>query len=151
MKTIRFAFLCAALPFFGVMAGTCPAAAHADNNIAVPGHAVVRDRQVFHIPGLSDGSTGNAVSSGFSGEGSGQELGQYSLLERQADMFRVLSALETRVGDSALLDKVRHKLPELTGRRLKMIASLSDHMEGSRQEPGNNVAFLLIATLIIFS
>jgi hypothetical protein len=76
---------------------------------------------------------------------------RFSLIEKRTDLFKVLSVLEKRISDSVLLDKVRHKLPELSQERLSMIASLSDRMEGSRQDPGNNIAFLLIATLIIFS
>ena len=150
MKTIRFVYLLAVLSFFAVMAGTCPAAGYQDKNV-VPGHAAVQGKQNFYIPGLFDRNPGNAVTREFSVGSRGPAQRQYSLLEKQADMFRVLSILETRIGDSALLDKVRHKLPELREKRLQMIASLSDRMEGSRQDPGNNVAFLLIATLIIFS
>ncbi|NJD57342.1 MAG: hypothetical protein FIA94_13205 [Nitrospirae bacterium] len=149
MKTIRIACLFAALSFFAVMAGTCPAAGYTDKSV-VPGHAVSPDKHL-PVPGLFGGDPGNAGSRDVSEGGSVPAQRQYSLLEKRADMFRVLSVLETRIGDSVLLGKVKHKLPELSEKRLKMISSLSDRMEGSKQEPGNNVAFLLIATLIIFS
>jgi hypothetical protein len=150
MKTIRIVYLLAVLSFFAVMAGTCPAAGYQDRN-DVPGHAAVQGKQGFHIPRLFDRDSGDAAIREFSASNRGPAKRRYSLLEKQADMFRVLSILETRISDSVLLDKVRHKLPELSQERLSMIASLSEHMEGSRRKPENDVAFLLIATLIIFS
>jgi hypothetical protein len=149
MKTIRIVYLLAVLSFFAVMAGTCPAAGYQDRN-DVPGHAADQHKRSFQSPGLFDGYPKSLTMKSVSGS---SELPQrrFSLIEKRTDLFKVLSVLEKRISDSVLLDKVRHKLPELSQERLSMIASLSEHMEGSRRKPENDVAFLLIATLIIFS
>jgi len=149
MKTIRIACLFVVLSSFFMMAGICPAAGYPDMN-TVAGHAADQHKRSFQSPGLSDGYPKSLTMKSVSGS---SELSQrrFSLIEKRADMFKVLSVLEKRISDTVLLEKVRHKLPELSEERLSMIASLSEHMEGSSRKPENNVAFLLIATLIIFS
>jgi hypothetical protein len=74
-----------------------------------------------------------------------------SLIHDDAGMFKVISVLEKRIHDRELIEKVKHKLPALNEKRLKMLVSLSDRMAASASEPEDNIAFLLIATLIIFS
>ena len=149
MKTIRIAFLFTVLSSFFMMAGICPAAGYPGMN-AVGGHAADQHKRSFQSLGLFDGYPESLMMKSVSGS---SEMFQrrFSLIEKRTDMFKVLSVLEERISDSVLLDKVRHKLPELSEERLNMIVSLSEHMGGSIRKPENNVAFLLIATLIIFS
>jgi len=149
MRTIRIAFLFIAFAFF-LLAGTCLAAGQAGMR-GVPAHAVDQNSIGFQNPGPFAGYPEKLTTAGAHNISKEQPAHQLSLLERRSDMFKVLSVLEKRIGDRELIEKVRHKLPELSEKRLKMIASLSDRMEGSSREPEHNVAFLLIATLIIFS
>lgn len=150
MKIIRTAALFIAVVVFLALAGTC----HAAGQAAMTGGPVYAADQ--HSFGLQTPKPFAVYperltitrARNISKE---QPAHQLSLLERRSDMFKVLSVLEKRIGDRDLIEKVSHKLPELSEKRLKMIVSLSDRMEGSRRDPENNIAFLLIATLIIFS
>ena len=148
MRTIRIASLLIALVF--LLAGTCLAAGQAAMR-GVPAHAVDQNIRGFQTPGPFAGYSERLTITGDRSMSKKQPTHKLSLFERRFDMFKVLSVLEKRIGERELIEKVRHKLPELSETRLKMIASLSDHMEGSSREPEHNVAFLLIATLIIFS
>ena len=149
MKTIRNASLFIALVFLA-LAGTC----RADGQAAMSeyaAHAADQQSVGFQHPGPLAGHPEMLTMTGVRNIGRKQPEYRLSLHERRTDMFKVLSVLEKRINDKDLIEKVRHKLPELSEKRLKIIASLSDRMEGSRRDPKNNVAFLLIATLIIFS
>lgn len=149
MKTIRIASLFTILSSFFMIAGICPAAGYPGMNTGA-GHAADQHKRSFQSPGLFDGYPKSLTMKSVSGN-SELPRRRFSLIEKRTDMFKVLSVLEKRISDSVLLDKVRHKLPELSQERLSMISSLSERMEGSRRKPENDVAFLLIATLIIFS
>jgi hypothetical protein len=117
----------------------------------ISGHATDQDKGIVQQAGAFGGYTGQLSPGIMRIEGKAQSAGQGTLIRSDADMFKVLSVLEKRIGDRELLDKVKHKLPALSEKRLKMLASLSDHMAAGTGEPENSIAFLLIATLIIFS
>ena len=149
MKTIRIAALSVVFVFLA-LAGICRAAGQA---AVTGGPTHVADQQSLGFPNPRPfaGYPERLTITGVRNISKVKPADQLSLLERRSDMFKVLTVLEKRIGDRDLIDKVRHKLPELSEKRLAMVASLSDRMEGSRREPEHNIAFLLIATLIIFS
>lgn len=149
MRTIRIAFLFIAFAFY-LLSGTCLAAGQAAMRGA-PAHAGDQHSMSFQTPGPFAGYPERLMITGARNISKEQPADRLSLPERRFDMLKVLSVLEKRINDRELIEKVRHKLPEMSEKRLRMIASLSNRMEGSRQEPEHNVAFLLIATLIIFS
>lgn len=70
---------------------------------------------------------------------------------REAEISQILSALKSKVESRRLPPKARAKLATLSDARLRLIASLSKQMlESDRTLPGD-VAFLLIASLLILS
>jgi hypothetical protein len=72
----------------------------------------------------------------------------------KGDISKILSVLEKRTADSNLLKKAEEKLLTLSKTRAHLIASLSDRMHetaGGDNTVGNDIAFLLIAALIILS
>lgn len=150
MKVIRTATLFVAVIVLLVLAGMSDAAGKPAITIDSR-YTADQQNTITQSSGIPKGYGGRLTIRNAAGSRLESPQDRFSLLERQAHMFKVLAALEKRIDDSELLDKVRHKLPELSEKRLNMIASLSDRMEGSSKEPGHNVAFLLIATLIIFS
>ena len=76
---------------------------------------------------------------------------KYSLLDHSAEMFKVLSALKTRVRDRRLFEKIAEKLPTLSDERLRIVVSLSDRMSAGGESAKKDFAFLLLTTLIVFS
>lgn len=76
---------------------------------------------------------------------------EYSLLDHSAEMFKVLSALRTRVKDERLFKKIAEKLPTLSDERLRIAVSLSDRMSTGGHSVKKDFAFLLLTTLIVFS
>ena len=74
--------------------------------------------------------------------------------DQKGDISKVLSALGKRTADSSLLKKAEEKLLTLSRTRAHLIASLADRMAeagGANKTVGNDIAFLLIAALIIVS
>lgn len=70
---------------------------------------------------------------------------------RRADLGRILAVLQMKMGTHSLPDKVREKLSTLPDGQLRLIASLSDRIAGEGQTPSADLAFLLVAALIILS
>lgn len=70
---------------------------------------------------------------------------------RRADLGRILSVLEMKMGAHTLPGKVRDKLSTLTDGQIGLIASLSDRIVDESHTPSADIAFLLIAALIILS
>lgn len=150
MKTIRITSVFISLTVFLMLGGTCLAAGQAAVK-GVPAHESDRDSMGVQAPRPIAGYPERLTVTGSRSISKEQPADQLSLLEKHSDIFKVLFVLGKCINDRDLIEKVRHKLPELSEKRLRIIASLSDRMEGSRQEPEHNLAFLLIATLIIFS
>jgi hypothetical protein len=70
---------------------------------------------------------------------------------RQAALDRILSVLEVKMGGQSVPDKVRDKLRTFSDGQIRLIASLSDRIDGEDRTAGADIAFLLITALIIFS
>jgi hypothetical protein len=69
---------------------------------------------------------------------------------RQAGIARIQSALDARgVGPIARI-KVAEKLPGLDDDRLRLMASLADRVIAA-DAPGGDIAFLLLASLLVLS
>ncbi len=66
-------------------------------------------------------------------------------------IFKVLAVLEHRVGDTRLLDKAKDKLAGMSDRRLRLAVSLSERADERNTSAEHDIAFLLLATLIILS
>ena len=80
--------------------------------------------------------------------------GAYSGLSPSADSSRIdsiLSIVRMRSDDPRILGQIRHKLLAISGERLLMISSLSDRIIAQAGEPGTDVAYLLLTSLIILS
>ena len=72
-------------------------------------------------------------------------------VNRRADLHKILSVLEMKMGGDPLPGKVKDKLSTLTDGQIRLIASLSGRIADDGHTPGADIAFLLIAALIIFS
>lgn len=72
-------------------------------------------------------------------------------VNRQAALDRILSVLEVKMEGQSLPDKVRDKLRTLSDGQIRLIASLSDRIDGEGRTAGADIAFLLITALIILS
>ena len=70
---------------------------------------------------------------------------------RQAALDRILSVLEVKMGGLNVPAKVRDKLQTLSDGQIRLIASLSDRIDGEDRTAGADIAFLLITALIILS
>lgn len=73
------------------------------------------------------------------------------VVARRADLGRILSVLEMKMGGHTLPGKVKDKLSTLTDGQIRLIASLSDRIADEGHTPSADIAFLLIAALIILS
>ena len=72
-------------------------------------------------------------------------------ISRSSEMIKVLSVIEKRVGDKALLKKIADKLTTMSDDRLQTIASLSKQIAAEEHGTKTDIAFLLLTTLIVFS
>lgn len=68
-----------------------------------------------------------------------------------SEVFKILSVLEGRIKDPTLIQKVKDKLSTLREDRLRMVVSLSERITYGDHGIGTDIAFFLLATLIIFS
>jgi hypothetical protein len=73
------------------------------------------------------------------------------VVTRWADLGRILAVLEIKMGGHTLPAKVKDKLSTLTDGQIRLIASLSDRIADEGHTPSADIAFLLIAALIILS
>lgn len=73
------------------------------------------------------------------------------VVARRADLGRILSVLEVKMGGHTLPAKVKDKLSTLTDGQIRLIASLSDRIADEGHTPSADIAFLLMAALIILS
>ncbi len=72
-------------------------------------------------------------------------------IQRKIAVMRILSVIEKKTNDPKLLEKAREKLFTVQDSRFVLITSLSEQMEREGDKPGVDIAFLLIAALIILS
>lgn len=68
---------------------------------------------------------------------------------RGPNVHKIISALEDRMSDQPLLEKVKHKVFTLSDQHTRVIASLSEHVVQERKSTSGDIAFLLLTTLII--
>jgi len=73
------------------------------------------------------------------------------VVNRRADLGRILAVLELKMEGHTLPGKVKDKLSTLTDGQIRLIASLSDRIADEGHTPSADIAFLLIAALIILS
>ena len=118
--------------------------------VAATGYAEDRTPLTTVHAGAS-ASPGDFIDSSlFSGSG---KLSEKRVLqpEYSSRIDRILTLVRTRSDDPKVLGQIRHKLLGISGERLLMISSLSDRITARTGETGNDVAYLLMTTLIILS
>ena len=71
-----------------------------------------------------------------------------SVTGSSADVSRILSVLENRIGDRQLLERTKGKLLTLDHGQIRLIASLSDRVLKDGNTTGSEIAFLLMTVLI---
>lgn len=94
----------------------------------------------FAGPFPAPGGTGIPVESSRSAE-----------TDRRLAIRKVLQVVTRHFRDRRLSERVKDKLSTLNGKELRLIVSVSDHIDDEHQTAGNGVAFLLIAALISLS
>ncbi len=75
---------------------------------------------------------------------------EYAML-READVIKILSVLEKKIGDQKSLEKAKEKLFTLKDPQFFLVTSLSEQIAREGDKPGVDFAFLLITVLIILS
>ena len=78
-------------------------------------------------------------------------VGEFRGMHREADMTKILSVLEKKVDDQKMLERAREKLFTLKEPQFSLIASLSEQIVKEEDQPGVDIAFLLITILIVLS
>lgn len=73
------------------------------------------------------------------------------IIDREADMIKLVSFLENKMGDQKLLEKAKDKLFKMSDRQIRLMVSLSDRTDNEWDTAGAEIAFLLITALIVFS
>ncbi len=68
-----------------------------------------------------------------------------------AERRKVLMTIENRTSDERTLKRVREKIGELDGMRLRIAAALCSRMDGDEGSPGADIAFSLVTALIVLS
>ncbi len=76
---------------------------------------------------------------------------EYRGMHRETDMTRILSVLEKKVDDQKMLERAREKLFTLQEPQFSLIASLSEQIVKEGNQPGVDIAFLLITILMVLS
>src|SRR5512139_3324340 len=79
------------------------------------------------------------------------KYGDEYALHRETDVLKLLSVLESRIGNQKLLEETKKKLFTLRESQFLLIISLSEQMTKEGNKPGDDLAFLLITALIILS
>ena len=77
--------------------------------------------------------------------------GEYRGMHRETDMTKILSVLGKKVDDQKMLERAREKLFTLQEPQFSLIASLSEQIIKEGNQPGVDIAFLLITILIVLS
>lgn len=70
------------------------------------------------------------------------------LSNHRANVLKILSVLENKIGDQQLLQRAKDKLLTLGDRQTQLIASLSDRVAKEGNTTGSDIAFLLMTALI---
>ena len=116
-------------------------------NITVRGDGDARiSRRVARAvnPGINDMASGLSIAHKVSGT-------RNAPIARSPEMIKILSVIEKRVENKALLKKIADKLTVISDDRLQTIASLSEQIDAEEHGAKTDIAFLLLTTLIVFS
>ncbi len=70
---------------------------------------------------------------------------------KERDLSRIVSVLESRVGNRQLPAKVRNKLAAMDDKEIRLLASLCDRVSQSGETAGSDLALMLAAALIVLS
>lgn len=76
---------------------------------------------------------------------------EYRGMHRETDLTKILFVLEKKVDDQKMLERAREKLFTLQEPQFSLIASLSEQIVKEGNQPGVDIAFLLITVLIVLS
>jgi hypothetical protein len=68
--------------------------------------------------------------------------------KHRGNLTKILTVLESRVGDPQLLGKTKKKLTTLSDGKTRLIATLSDRVVEERNTTSSDIAFLLMTVLI---
>lgn len=77
------------------------------------------------------------------------DRGRSIISSHASDVLKIISVLEERVADQLLLEKAKGKVFTLGDQHTRLIASLADQAVKERNSSSGDIAFLLIAALII--
>jgi hypothetical protein len=72
-------------------------------------------------------------------------------LERSRMERRILAVVRQRTADGNILERMQAKLTELDPAKVRLAASLCDHIAGADRTAGADIAFTLVAALIALS
>lgn len=68
-----------------------------------------------------------------------------------APMAKILPVLECKITDHKLLGKAKEKLASMDNNDIDLIASLCERISGHKDDPSGDIAFFLVAALIVLS
>ncbi len=71
--------------------------------------------------------------------------------EADRDIDRVVSVLESRIGNRRLPSRAKERLASMDSRDFRLIVRLCDRIDGGGNTSGTDFAFLLAAALIVLS
>ena len=75
----------------------------------------------------------------------------YTALTREADMSKILSVLEDRIGSQKLIEKAKDRLFTFSDEKTRLMSDVADRIAREGNTAGGDIAFLLITALIILS
>lgn len=74
-----------------------------------------------------------------------------TVINREAEMSKILSVLENRIGSQKMIEKAKDRLFTFSDAQTQLMASLADRIANKGNTAGGDIAFLLITALIILS
>lgn len=75
----------------------------------------------------------------------------HTALTREAEMSKILSVFEDRIGSQKLIEKAKDRLFTFSDAKTRLMFDLADRIAREGNTAGGDVAFLLITALIILS
>ncbi len=80
-----------------------------------------------------------------------QTIAAHQAVSGKNELTRILSVLEAKEGDPRVLKKAIEKIRGLNERQLRLLSSLCDRIAAAEGTAGADIAFSLIAALIVLS
>ena len=77
--------------------------------------------------------------------------GWLDVVTRREDLAKIVSVLESKMEGRKLPEKARRKLLDLDDAQIRLMVSLAERIAAAGQTPGADIAFLLIAALLVLS